>query len=259
MKSTILIEKYLAGTLKGEKLKNFKKELKNNSELQSLVILHKEINESIDEQEIVDFKDKLNKIYYRFRKTENDDAKEIMLDSAHIKKRLSPQKRIVIIAASFTLIIIIGVLLYKSVNKVYSANELFSMYYKPYEPDIIIRSDIDKFRDLENAILLYGQGDYNTAFDKFISIIVQDNNNYLAQFYLGLTCMELNKFDTAIEQFTSISKNWESPFRYHLEWYLALSYLKNNNKEGAKALLIKIKSATRYYKTEAEEILDKLS
>ena len=33
MKSTILIEKYLAGTLKGEKLENFKKELKNSSEL----------------------------------------------------------------------------------------------------------------------------------------------------------------------------------------------------------------------------------
>lgn len=257
MKSTILIEKYLAGTLKGEKLKNFKKELKNNSELQSLVTLHKEINESIDEHEIIDFKNKLNKIYYRFRKTENDDAKEIMLDSALAKKRII-QKRILIIAASFTLIIIIGVLLYKSVNKVYSVNELYSMYYKPYEPDIIIRSDNDNFSDLENAVLLYDQGDYNTAFDKFISIITQENNNYLAQFYMGLTCMELNKFDAAIEQFTSISENWESPFRYHLEWYLALCYLKNSNQEGAKELLIQIKSANRYYKTEAEEILDKL-
>ncbi len=258
MKSTILIEKYLAGTLKGEMLKNFKKELKNNSELQSLVILHKEINESIDEHDIIEFKNKLNKIYYRFRKTENNDAKEIMLDSAPVKKRLA-QKRIIIIAASFTLTIIIGVLLYKSLNKVYSDSELFSMYYKPYEPDIIVRSDINNLRDLENAILFYDQGDYNSAFDKFISIIAQDNSNYLAQFYLGLTCMELNKFDAAIEQFTSISEDWESPFRYHLEWYLALCYIKNNNKKEAKALLIQIKSANRFYKTEAEEILDKLS
>ncbi len=259
MRSTILIEKYLAGTLKGEKLRVFKKELKNSSELRDVVILHKEINDCIDENEIIKFKNKLNKIYYHFRRTENEDAKELMLDSTPVKKGLTPQKRIVIIAASFTLIIIIGLLFYKSVNKVYSNNELFSMYYKPYEPDIIIRSDIDKFRDLENAILLYDKGNYNTAFDKFISIIMQDNNNYLAQFYLGLTCMELNKFDTAIEQFTSISENWESPFRYHLEWYLALCYLKNNNKEEAKALLIQIKSTNRYYKTEAEEILDKLS
>jgi len=259
MRSTILIEKYLAGTLKGEKLRNFKKELKNSSELQDLVILHKEINESIDEHEIIKFKNKLNKIYSRFRKTEDDDARELMLGPVPVKKILTPQKRIVIIAASFTLIIIIGLLLYKSGGKVYSDNELYSMYYKPYEPDIIIRSDSEKFRDLENAILLYDKADYNTAFNKFINIIIQDSNNYLAQFYLGLTCMELNKFDAAIEQFTSISENWESPFRYHLEWYLALCYLKNNNKEEAKALLLQIKSENRYYKIKAEEILDKLS
>jgi TolA-binding protein len=259
MRSTILIEKYLAGKLKGEKLKNFKKELKNNGELQSLVILHKEINESIDEQEIIKLKNKLNKIYYQFRKTENEDAKEIILDSAPLKRGFTPQKRMVIIAASFTLIVIFGVLLYKSMNKVYSDNELFGMYYKPYEPDIIIRSEIYKPGDLENAILLYDKGNYNTAFDKFVNIIIKDNNNYLAQFYLGLTCMELNKFDTAIDQFTSISENWESPFRYHLEWYLALCYLKNNNKEKARALLIQIKSENRYYQTKAEEILDKLS
>jgi len=127
MRSTILIEKYLAGTLKGEKLRVFKKELKNSSELRDVVILHKEINDCIDENEIIKFKNKLNKIYYHFRRTENEDAKELMLDSTPVKKGLTPQKRIVIIAASFTLIIIIGLLFYKSVNKVYSNNELFSI------------------------------------------------------------------------------------------------------------------------------------
>lgn len=259
MRSTILIEKYLAGTLKGERLRDFEKQLKNSSELQELVILHKEINDSIDEHEIISFKNKLNRIYSRFKQTERDDAKEILLSSAMREKRPASQRRLVIVAASITLIIIIGTLLYLSRDKVYTNNELFSMYHKPYEPDIIIRSDSEILGELESAIFLYSKGNYNTAFGKFVNIIVNDNNNYLAQFYLGLTCMELNKFDVAMEQFTSIPENWGSPFRYHMEWYLALCYLNSNNIEEAKTQLIKIKSANKYYKIKAEEILDKLS
>jgi TolA-binding protein len=254
-----LIEKYLAGTLKGEKLRAFKNELKNSRELQELVILHKEINECIDEHEVINFKNKLDKIYSRFRRTENEDVKELMLDSEQVKKGITLKKRIVVVAASFALIVIIGMLVYKLRDKVYSGSELYSMYYEPYEPDIIIRSGSETVRDMENAILLYDKGSYDTAFDKFVNIVIQDDNNYLAQFYLGLACMGLNEYDAAIEQFTSISEKWESPFSYHLEWYLALSYLKSNRREKAKELLIQIKSKNRYYKTKAEEILEKLS
>ena len=259
MRSTILIEKYLAGTLKGERLRNFEKQLKNSSELQELVILHKEINDSIADHEIISFKNKLHRIYSRFKQTERDDAKKILFGYALPEKRPATIRRLVIIAASITLIIIIGTLLYLSRDKVYTNNELFSMYHKPYEPDIIIRSDSEVLGELESAIMLYGKGNYSTAFSKFVDVIIKDNNNYLAQFYLGMTCMELNKFDVAIQQFTSIPENWGSPFRYHMEWYLALCYLNNNNIEEAKVQLIKIKSANKYYKIKAEEILDKLS
>ncbi|UCH14933.1 MAG: hypothetical protein JSV22_02945, partial [Bacteroidales bacterium] len=215
MRSTILIEKYLAGTLKGERLRNFERQLKQSSELQELVILHKEINDSIENHEVTGFKNKLNRIYSRFRQTERNDAKEILLGSVQDEKRPVYQRRLVIVAASITLIIIIGALLYLSKDKVYTNNELFSMYHKPYEPDIIIRSDSEIFGKLESAILLYSNGNYNTAFSEFVNIMANDNNNYLAQFYLGLTCMELNKFDVAIEQFTDIPEDWGSPFRYH--------------------------------------------
>ena len=258
MKSTILIEKYLAGMLKGSRLRNFEKELKNNSELKELVILHKEINDSIEDHEIISYKNKLNKIYSRFRKTEADDAKEIILSSARPEKRSVLQKRLVIIAASFTLIIMIGTIFYLSGNKGYTNTELFSMYYKPYEPDIIIRSGSEISGNLEGAILLYDKGNYGTAFSKFINIIIENNSNHLAQFYLGLTCMELNEFDVAIEQFTGIPEDWGSPFRYHLEWYLAMCYVNVNKINEAKEQLTKIKYTNKYYKTRAEEILEKL-
>ena len=258
MKSTILIEKYLDGTLKGEKLKDFVHQLQHSKELQELVCLHQEVNESIAEEDIGRFKSKLNKAYLLFRNSENSAGEDSIRDIKSSGRKLNVPKRVLLVAACLALIIIAGILFYKLRDIEYTGDELFSMYHQPYISDINIRSDTYRVDELGNAIMLYDKGSYNTAYDSFMHMVNADNENYMARFYLGLTCMELNKFDAAIEQFRYVLENCKSPVIYHSQWYLTLCYLKNNNKEEARALLEIIISANTYYRIKAEGLLKKI-
>ncbi len=257
MRSTILIEKYLDGTLKGEKLKAFIHQLQYDSELRELVALHREVNDSIREEDVIRFRDKLEKAYLQFRRTEISSKKSIPgVQAPRMKTAL--HKHMLLVAAGLTLLIILGVLFYGLRHREYTFDKLYSMYYKPYLPDIIIRSDSDKADAMGEAILLYDRGSYSAAYNNLLGMVNEDSENYMARFYLGLSCMEQNKFEEAIIQFNSIIKNCRSTLIYHSQWYLALCYLKNNNTREAKDLLETIISGDTYYSKKAENLLKKL-
>jgi tetratricopeptide (TPR) repeat protein len=258
MRSTILIEKYLDGTLKGEKLKAFIHQLQYDLELQELVALHREINESIKEEDVIRLRNKLEKLYLQFRRAETS-SKESIPGVQVPTGRTVLYKRMLLVAAGLILIIILGVLFYELRHREYTSDKLYSMYYKPYVPDIIIRSDTDKADALGEAILLYGRGNYSEAYDNLLGLVNEDSENYMARFYLGLSCIEQNKFKEAIIQFNNILKNCRSTLIYHSQWYGALCYLKTNNTREAKDLLETIISGDTYYREKAENLLKKLN
>jgi tetratricopeptide (TPR) repeat protein len=257
MRSTILIEKYLDGTLKGEKLKAFIHQLQHDSELRELVALHREVNESIREEDVIRLRNKLEKAYLQFRKSEIRN-KESIPGVQVPTNRTALYKRMLLVAAGFALLIILGVLSYGLIHREYTSDKLYSMYYRPYVPDILIRSDTDKADAMGEAILLYDRGSYSTAYNNLLDMIDADSKNYMARFYLGLSCMEQNKFEEAIIQFDSILKNCRSTLIYHSQWYLALCYLKTGNTREAKDLLETIASGNTYYRKKAENLLKKL-
>jgi tetratricopeptide (TPR) repeat protein len=257
MRSTILIEKYLDGTLKGEKLKAFINQLQYDSELQELVALHREVNESIKEEDVIRFRNKLEKVYLQFKRTEIN-SKESVPGMQVPRMKTILQRRMLLVAAGLALIITLGLLFYELRHREYTSDKLYSMYYKPYVPDIIIRSDTDKADALCEAILLYDRGSYSEAYDNFLGLVNDDRENYMARFYLGLSCMEQNKFEEAIIQFNNILKNCRSTLIYHSQWYGALCYLKTNNTREAKIFLETIISGDTYYREKAENLLKKL-
>jgi tetratricopeptide (TPR) repeat protein len=239
MKSTILIEKYLDGTLKGEKLKAFVNELQHDSELCELVALYREVNDSIKEEDAS-----------RYRSKSVPGMQVPPMNTAL-------QRRMLLVAAGLTLLIISGILYYGLRHREYTPDKLYSMYYKPYVPDIIIRSDADKADALGEAILLYDRGSYSEAYDNLLGLVNENSENYMARFYLGLAGMEQNKFEEAAVQFESILKNCRSTLIYHSQWYLALCYLKTGNTLQAEDLLETIISADTYYRKEAEDLMKK--
>ena len=258
MKSTILIEKYLDGTLKGEKLKDFIHHMDNDKELQELVILHKEIDDSIREDDIDGFKSKLDKVYLEFRKSEDRGKEESVHDLKPSGRMFSMPLRILLVAAGLDIFIIIGVHLYILIQRNNSGDKLYSKYYQPYVSDITVRSEDLTTDRVGDAILHYNESRFDAAYQNFLQIVDSDNDNYMARFYLGLTCMEKDKIDEAIVQFKNIIENSRSPFIYHSQWYLALCYLKNENIEEAKILLEAIISANTFHRKRAEELLKKI-
>jgi hypothetical protein len=62
LERTILIEKYLDGELQGENLKNFESQLQNDKEFTQEYFLQKEIGYVLFDWEIIDLREKLDRI-----------------------------------------------------------------------------------------------------------------------------------------------------------------------------------------------------
>ena len=78
-------------------------------------------------------------------------------------------------------------------------------------------------------------------------------------FYISICQLETNKISDAEENLMLLSKFGDSFFYYQsVDWYLALTYLKQNKKDRAKDILIKIKDEGLFYSERAIEILKKL-
>ena len=113
------IENFLDGELSKDQLKEFEKDLLEDPDLQMDLDLHKEVNEAIMEQDIMDLRSKLEAI--EIPPTETQKRKNKFLTKWNI------------VAASLALILGIGSLMYLLDNKpTYSNEKVFSNYYKPY-------------------------------------------------------------------------------------------------------------------------------
>lgn len=87
-------------------------------------------------------------------------------------------------------------------------------------------------------------------------LIAQEPDNQELKLYLGIALIEINNFSGAFENLTSVASG-NSVYKYEAHWYIALSYLKQNQYDKVKAELQKIpENAAEYSKT--QELLKKL-
>src|SRR5690606_17548121 len=91
----------------------------------------------------------------------------------------------------------------------------------------------------ENAFRYYDQRDYGKAAVAFKEWYDEDTIGY-ANFYYGISLMADNQVEKAITVLAD--PDWEVPEKYQTQtdWYLALGYLKTENKEKAIAYLEKV-------------------
>lgn len=136
---------------------------------------------------------------------------------------------------------------------------LFEEYYKPY-PNIVpmVRGSESDF-GLKAAMVLYNAGNYEQAVTEFDRILSSDTNNEKALFYKGISLLSLGNADQAAFNFKQVLSKDESRLKNQSEWYLALSYLLNDNSQKAESLLTKIISENNYYSGSASELLDRLT
>lgn len=241
---TILIEKYLDGELQGEDLRNFESQLQNDKEFAQDFHLHKEIRNALSESDIIDLREKLDKIKEDFKKE---------------KQRAIIRKPVLL----YTACAFIAVLIVSSIlifDKTYTNDELYEKYYTHYDAGIQTRgaekTTIDTYTQ---ALIEYDNKKYIEAID-LLNQISDTSQAYTIskEYFTGLSYMELKKYDEAIKHFCMVSNDYQNALHENVIWYLGLCYIKTKQNELAIKQFIELNSISSFYKKQASDLLEKL-
>ncbi len=237
------IEQYLLGELKGAELKDFKEQLSSNANLPAEVELYRNMMNSIssrlqNEQREESFKHLLVKeSKLHFNNTVQEKAKIIPIS------RKMWMFSIAAAAAILLLFIFIP------------SNETapFEQFYIRPIAELTERSEIQPdFKEMETA---FNNGDCETALPLFENYL-QTNNDAEILLFEGTCHLDQNDFGKAETAFKNISEG-ETIFKNTGTWYLALTYLKQDNVAACKTYLNKIpEDASKY--PEAQKLLRQL-
>lgn len=239
------IEEFLDGDLSNDQLKEFENDLLNDPDLQTELDLHKQVDEAIMENDIMELRSKLEAIEIPPREVEKRKHKYLTKWN--------------IVAASFVLFLGIGSLLYIGNNKNYSNKKVYSNYYKPYNVVMNTRSaDVNIDNMLVTALKSYEARNYGKALVLFQQILDKDSTNITSNFYSGISNMEISEYNKANKNFTRVLRDKNNLFIEQSEWYLGFCYLMTNERDKAIKQFNTIAKGNSFYKAKAQEILNKL-
>jgi tetratricopeptide (TPR) repeat protein len=252
METTRIIEQYLEGSLTREEQVWVEEKIAIDHDFKELITLHSEVNESIGDQKFAEFQRALQKASIAHLNEENQS-------DLSIKPAKNKRMFFLKIAAVFILVACSGMVIKFLLFQPDHLERLYNQNYQAYQPDVISRSAESTYKELEKAIINYSNKNYDVAYASLNTIINADPRNYTAWFYKGLTCLEQNRAGEAVLSLEAIPSEWDSLFREHRDWYLALAYLKNNQTKEAAILFRKISEQGEYYADKAQKICLKLT
>lgn len=141
-------------------------------------------------------------------------------------------------------------------NRTHSSQDLFLAYYTTY-PNVenpVVRSDANQ----QGAWRLYSNGNYEDAYLQFQYSLRNGNPNEAGWFYLGICAIELDRFNQAEMAFNKVLSAEDGRYKEQAQWYLALSYLREDKLTEAKNKLLEIEKSTSTYAPKSSELLSKL-
>ena len=231
------IEKYIKGELSPTEVKSFEQELLGNSALKEEVALYKDVENTLSKQFKFEKEDaavettisQLSKKYAtqniedNVSKSKENKTKEVQNSKGNIMRRLLP---LATLAAAAALLLF----LFNPFSNKISPTQLAAQNFEKYEPDTSMGSS-DVKTTYEEAIKNYRAENYEVAITKFDSFLKDEPNNKEALLAKGCALLELNKSGLAIQTFQQIKGSKTA------NWYLALSYLKNDEVTKAQPIL----------------------
>ena len=240
------IERYNAGEMSNSERQWFQKELNGNVILRDEVKLWKRTDEVLENQDILSLRNKLSNI--------EKSRKEVIVNAKKVKKMPLYIKYASLVAG---LVLIGGIVTFSS--KKMTNDEIIEKFYKPYEPVAVSRSSDNNFVDNYTLGLDYFDShDYRTAAIYF-SKIVESHPKYMESTFLyGVASFEDNKYPEAEHSFAEVIDNQNNMFIESAKWFLALCYVKTNEREKAIPLLKTINNEGGIYMHKAKKIIRKL-
>jgi len=227
---TQYIDKYLDGELSEPEVNAFEEEIKIDKEFAYEVKLQQTARETV---EYSNFMDKIDRI-----RNEKPSSEQVAIPSNSIIRRLIP---IIGLAAAALIALLIW--------QPWQSSSVDS-YYQPYALSTIHLGGEQSLQQAQNA---YNSGDYAVAlpvFEKYPDMVEVQLAKGNAEYNLG----KLDAAATTFERVISANK-----YPYHepaANWYLALTYLKQNQAEKAKTALQAIKRGEYYDR--AQQLLKKI-
>lgn len=239
-----LIKKYLTDKLSPEERNAFEQEMENDPFLM----------EAIEGLSMVNGKWSMEKL----NALDND------LQNSIDAKILNPQKGKIIsisffrYAAAACIVGILALVSWRliSVEKSIDEQAIYASYFKPLtNPDATVRGENNDTEE-SKAIQAYEKEDYFEAVNAYQKLVANNPDNVKNNLFLGISYLGTNQPKKAIDILNKITTSEE--FRFDIQWYLALAYIKNKELQSAQTTLSNLTKEENYYKKEAQEIIDKL-
>jgi len=156
----------------------------------------------------------------------------------HKTQQNTTPKRFAPLGIAASVILLLGTIFF--FNQGINNQELFEEHYSSY-PNIYTQkgtSDDDKTL-FEKTMILYDAKQYKLAQQNFETINSERELTDGEHFYYGITLLELNTPKAALVQFKNITDT-SSPLYKDTQWYLALTYIKENDVDKAKVVLTEL-------------------
>lgn len=240
-----LIEMYLDGELSAEEQKDFEKAIETDSRLKELFYLSIDINKSIVEDDVIDLRNKIEKI--------------VTSEECTYKTGINRNFIRVLAAASIIVFIVIVKTLFLQNNQL-TNQELYSNYFTVYNSVSYARTLVyidDSLRKYQNsAFEFYINDEYDSSLIYFNKALIIDKDNILLNFYSGIVNMKLENYFEAETNLHFVVDNGENLFEEQAFWYLALLYIIQNKTDSAVVVLLDLQENSFKYKNKSKEILD---
>ena len=241
---TDFIERYNSGEMNEAEKQWFLKELDGNESLRREVALSKRTDKILENQDVISLRNKLSNIEKRRK------------NQVFVKKFRN--RAFMKYAAFVAGIVLIGSITIIS-QRPLSSEDIFNKYYKAYEPPANQRSyQSGADADYTLALEFYNTHDYGKAAILFSKVVDKNPKDMQSTLLNGMSNFENSQYPEAKRSFGKVIDNNNNLYIDQAEWYLAMCYLKTDEKVKAIQQLEAIKNEDGIYKDDAKKILRKL-
>ena len=235
------IVNYVDGEMEAVEIKDFEQALLSDAGLQADLKLYQQVKGTLKsklapDQADAEFKATLNQFNKQY--FDNKQAKPMAKIIAFNK---------VWYAAA---ILVIGLLVWAPWNK-----NLYSKYAKTEMISFAERGNNDQ-PNLQAATDAFNAGKFADVENLLAPIVANDPANDMLRFYLGVSQLENGTIKIARENLAIVAAK-ESLLKYDATFYMALSYLKEKNKDECRLWLNKIPNDAANY-AKAKELIEDL-
>ncbi len=245
-----LIERYFRDLLSEEERLAFEKRIESDEELKAEVDFHQDMLVAAQHEGDT----ALKKMFQQQETKSTNVANETVKIERPPTAKIFSLKKVMALAAS-VLFMVLSYWFYQ--QSLLGSPDLFANNFEQY-PNVIapIERGETATTTLEKAFAAYENKRYEEAISSFDQL-ENSTINFDVLFYKANALLALGKNNTAMQAFEQVV-NSKTKFSAQAKWYLALTYLKQNNNVQAKTILEEIIKDKSFNYQKAEELITQL-